>query len=147
MNKLVSKNRLLKLADFLEKLPPERFNYAHWVGLDWKGDPNLSCGTTACALGWATTIPSLQKAGLTLHQPREACGAGFVALCGEEPPNYLTENSISEMAAMRVFGLTSEEATFLFYPYTDMDGHESPNQDASAKVVAKHIRRFCRRYR
>lgn len=45
--------RLRLLADFLEKLPPERFDLWNWSYGDFK--PNR-CGTTACACGWATTI-------------------------------------------------------------------------------------------
>jgi hypothetical protein len=59
-----SNRRLLLLADFLEKLPPERFNYGEWVGKDWGGKQDLSCGTTACALGWACTMPEFQALGL-----------------------------------------------------------------------------------
>lgn len=53
MNKQVSNNRLLKLAAFLDTVPPERFKYDTWAGEDWKGKPDLSCGTTACALSAA----------------------------------------------------------------------------------------------
>ena len=59
---------LLDLANFLDKLPPERFKYNDWVGKDWGGKLDLSCGTTACALGWATQIPSIAAKGLRLAQ-------------------------------------------------------------------------------
>lgn len=58
--------RILKLADFMEKLPPKRFNFLRWVGTDWKGAPDFSCGTTGCALGWATTMPFFRRLGLQM---------------------------------------------------------------------------------
>lgn len=46
-------DRLLKLADFLESVPPERFNLRRWADVGFSPD---NCGTAACAIGWATTI-------------------------------------------------------------------------------------------
>lgn len=144
-----AKRRLLKLAKFLERLPKKRFDFGQWVGDDWKGKKDLSCGTTACALGWATAIPSFRKAGLRLKSygftsyPR----GGYVTLKGHD-------NSLSsEEAAAQVFGITENEATYLFNPDMDSQGlddalaerlslHDAPPSDASAKQVAKHIRRF-----
>lgn len=61
------KRRLLKLADFLETADlPGEFNL-ETMAQDWRaGQPQ--CGTQACALGWATTIPSFRKAGLSLNR-------------------------------------------------------------------------------
>ncbi len=58
--------RLLKLAAFLKRLPPKRFDYLNWVGDDWQGKPDLSCGTTACALGWACAMPEFKRSGMKL---------------------------------------------------------------------------------
>lgn len=127
--------RLLRLADFLEKLPRNRFDYSEWVGEDWEGDQDLSCGTTACALGWATTIPSLRKAGLRLS---EVGSVTDKAHCdGFE-------------AAAKVFDVTVSDAQFLFQPsvpgwradLSEQFDWDSPSADATAKQVAKHIRRF-----
>lgn len=60
------KDRLKRLADFLQIVPEERFDMQRWVGDDFKGSPDLSCGTSACAVGWATTIPEFREAGLHL---------------------------------------------------------------------------------
>lgn len=138
----VGRNRLLKLAQLLEKLPINRFNYAEWVGSDWQGKSDLSCGTTGCALGWATTIPSLRRAGLRLI-PFDDRKGGWVALIygGIRIAN-------SEGAAEKVFGISYEEAKYLFNgdmsaPYemrSQLAG--SPNWDAKPAEVAKHIRRF-----
>lgn len=44
------RDRLNKLADFLQKLPPRKFNIENWVD---KTDAAGECGTVCCALGWA----------------------------------------------------------------------------------------------
>lgn len=126
----VSNNRLLKLVKLLKKLPPKRFSLDYWVGNDWKGEADLSCGTKACALGWATTIPSLRKEGLRLR-PNRFCG-GFVVI--------LTKNG-SEVAsnldaAAAIFGITVDAAHRLFMA-DDILGW-----DATAKQVAKRIEAF-----
>jgi hypothetical protein len=57
MNKTYFK-RLEKLADFLDKLPREKFNFADLVSeIDKKG-----CGTVCCAIGWTPKVlPHLVK--------------------------------------------------------------------------------------
>lgn len=62
----IGNNRLLKVTKKLDTLPPERYYHGSWVGNDWGGRSDLSCGTTACAMGWATTIPSFRRLGLRL---------------------------------------------------------------------------------
>lgn len=96
----VGNRRLLKLADFLEKLPKERFNFSSWVGDDWEGAKDLSCGTTACALGWATAMPEFHRLGLKLDS--------------EGWPRYNRE--VGADAAKSIFAIDSEEAEFLFTP-------------------------------
>lgn len=133
-----SNRRLLKLADFLDTLPPERFNYAYWVGHDWDGRPDLSCGTTACALGWATTMPTFRRLGLRLS------GWGVPILVGMDE----TRDQAFDVAS-QVFGITPLESLFLFDFSVDGEddefhGRRSPGEDATAKEVAEHIRRFVR---
>ena len=138
----VGKRRLLKLADFLQKLPRKRFDYQSWVGDDWQGKADLSCGTTACALGWATTIPSLRKAGLRLYKRDDGSGT-YVTLKDRTSRG-------SEAAGAEVFGITVGEAAYLFTPEYDTYGLDeefqklstSPGYTADAKAVAKHIRNF-----
>lgn len=49
------RDRLLKLADFLEKLEPERLYMGTYF--ECYTEPlKAQCGTTACALGWATVV-------------------------------------------------------------------------------------------
>jgi hypothetical protein len=62
----MKKQRLLKLADFLENLKPRQFNLATWTVSCGEKTDDAACGTVACACGWATTIPSFRRAGFRL---------------------------------------------------------------------------------
>lgn len=127
--------RLGKLASFLETLPRERFNYNHWVGDDWKGKENLSCGTTACALGWAATMKPFRKLGLRLVMPENDWSPPFVALKDENFPDTPGDWGTSQDAITEVFGTESHD---LFFPSDD-------ELKATPKQVAKKIRRFIRK--
>lgn len=134
INRSTSDRRLLKLADFLERLPPERFNYDRWVDIDtWKGAPDLSCGTTACAFGWATTMPAFRRLGLRLRRTKtheiEFLYRGLFCSPME--------------AAEQVFGLKNLEANWLFLPSFHIGSlGASPNPSATPMAVGQHIRRF-----
>lgn len=129
--------RLELLADLLEKLPKGRFDYTNWVGDFWKGKEDLSCGTTACALGWATTIPELRKLGLRMAKRG---GNGTVILKRQDPG----EESGPLMAAMTVFNINQIDAMWLFYPndHNPEFREDSPGERAGSKRVAKHIRHY-----
>lgn len=156
----VTVRRLLVLARFLEKLPPKRFDFEHWVGHGWKGAQDLSCGTTACALGWAATMPYFRRLGLRLTGIK----AREVGELGQDVETYVRSGIVNPTlgvqggdynvydasleAAMVTFGLQHHEAHFVFCPnqgYWDKKGgqsYESPRGNATAKEVAAHIRRF-----
>lgn len=140
--------RLGLVADLLESLPYDRFDYTRWVGESWKGARDLSCGTTACALGWATTIPELSALGLYLVSEEDnpmysgwATEIGTVRIRGQE--NNMRD---SIDAAMRIFQLDEDEAAWLFTPGEVIDSYRglesSPGPNATAAEVAAHIRRF-----
>lgn len=77
-----AKRRLTKLIEFMETLPAsanKHFNMRYVVGHNQKDGPGTehkfdpmtiskkdlhTCGTTACALGWAATMPYFKRAGL-----------------------------------------------------------------------------------
>lgn len=73
-----AKRRLGVLISFMEKLPRaanKHFDMSHWFAHN--GEHSIGakevtqkvltdCGTSACALGWACTIPSFRKAGLRM---------------------------------------------------------------------------------
>jgi len=108
---------LLKLAAKLEWVHatrPKEFDYSRILH---------ECGTPACAIGWATTIP---ETGLSIGGPRFVEGHGM--------------NGYS--AARVAFGLGAEQALFLFEPKWVRGDMESPDWTASAAEVANHIRRF-----
>ena len=143
------KKRLLALADFLDRLPAKRFQYNYWFHNDITnpdtnpypdGGPINAlkhfCGTTACALGWATTMPRFRRLGLHWQH-----------LTPRIPDN----DNVFGSAAV-IFGISSHEAMYLFspnYPAYAAYGLErkglpesSPGAEASAKEVARHLRTF-----
>jgi hypothetical protein len=137
----MNKRRLEALCRKLDTIPRKRFDYNHWVDVDWEGKPDLSCGTSACALGWATTVPCLRQAGLRLVKRDEG---GYVHLRGSRLNLSTTDPSLS--AAEHVFDITRDEAYYLFIPSYDLNyGPAKPDTRATAKQVASHIRKFIER--
>lgn len=124
-----TRSMLLELADLLDSLPDKRFDYKFWV-TDWQGQSDLSCGATACAGGWATTLPSFRARGLQLHPIWKV--------------PYLTGDRYAESftAMARVLEIAPRDAMALFSPgiYDDTLDMVSPSGDATAKEVAQHIR-------
>lgn len=134
--------RLLATARFLRKLPPDRFDFGMWVGTDWRGMQDLSCGTTACAMGWTPQVPELKHLGLCiLKNGNGDVGIGFT---GEE--NGISNPSTNLRTGCKVFGITYTQAHYLFIPNSQGENFEfsdaSPDGDASAVEVAAHIERF-----
>src|SRR6266850_3102712 len=116
----VGNKRLLKLAAFLRTVPRKRFDYTEFVGWDWKGAQDLSCGTKGCALGWAATMPEFRRLGLHL-----AKGTGFPTLAQRDDP---------WLAAERLFGIERYEAYELFSPSFDF-AKDFDENNATPKYV------------
>lgn len=138
----ISNWRLGKLATQLFTVKPARFDFVRWVGDDWRGAPDLSCGTTGCAVGHATTIPAFQKAGLRLsYSP-----------IGKN--HYPCFNGLSHFEAVKsFFGISHSQALYLFHPAGVPDAITAPEarglpgfsglgRDATPKKVARRIREF-----
>lgn len=144
---------LLQLADFLEKLSPERFDYGVWVGETWKGDPDLSCGTTACAAGWACVIfPELK-----LYRDGKVSRAVRLHRVVDGKDHYDQFDSVTA-AVRRLLLLDHKTAHWLFLPLAsppdvvkvasaimargrpEAVARPSPAVTADAKEVAGHIR-------
>ena len=142
----IYRERLLRLADFLDTVPDERFDFGVWAGQDWGGKADLSCGTVACALGWATALPEFQALGMRLAR----AGDGNIAVTTSRAKPIATWIASVE-AADAVFGLDDDEVEHQFTPTDDeeedlddddygSDGRLS--SDAGPRDVAEHIRRF-----
>jgi hypothetical protein len=132
----IGNNRLIRLAKFLDTLPPERFDYGRFVGDGWEGKQDLSCGTTACALGWAATMPEFRALGLRLV----ANGYGH---------DFVTNmwNDSAFFAASELFETTLEQARYLFGGDVTLrvELHGLPYQPATSatpRQVADHLRAF-----
>ena len=102
-------DRLRRLAFYLRNdVKDEVFNLATWVGNDdvpWEGMDDLSCGTTACAMGWATTIPEFKQLGLHLERVSPS-GQGFLVF-----GDYKHFE-----AAAQFMDITKYQAEYLFDP-------------------------------
>lgn len=104
----MNEKRLLKLAAVLKTVPSKHFDMmACWVagediesaqsfGAKGLGTPK-TCGTTACAMGWACTVPEFKRAGLKMQ--------GF-------EPHF--KNACGFTAAEKFFDISENDAAFLF---------------------------------
>ncbi len=140
----VGNRRLLKLADFLDALPDERFEFNHFVDESvWEGKLDLSCGTTACAMGWATTMPMFRKLGLRMLKPDPFRNAtpGIVGDDCHITYDGDTEVRACDRACERLFGLAPKETEQLFIP--DYYGARGGlGEHATRKEVSDNIRAF-----
>lgn len=130
-------DKLLQLADFLEQLPPERFDFCHWVSGDWEQEQPLSlysCGTAGCAGGWATVI-----------WPDELKLINQVPTLRGEVTDY-GEPIVGVDALAKFFGIRREESVYLFLPEgefaPELRGKKQLPRTATATEVAAHIRQF-----
>lgn len=121
--------RLRLLADRLETVPPDQFDIDMWAGASPRPEPGKAptvgdCGTVACAVGWATTVPELSRAGLRLAW----CGVSAYPVYGG-----LTDGP----AVAAFFGLSEQEEEQLFrgesYP---------PHREVTPLGVARRVRAF-----
>ena len=109
-------DRLAQLAVYLRHVPKERFQMASWAeGKPFCGvmdppeaeHPKPACGTTACAMGWATTYPPFRKAGLKMEwdlNDKTGLGDGVI--------QYKDEDGFH--AARAFFNLPKDHAEYLF---------------------------------
>lgn len=139
--------RLEALAAFLDTIPPDKFNYSEWVDRDWKGKPDLSCGTKACALGWATTMPEFRKLGLHLNAIVSEYDPSFPTVRGSPTIKDEFGRKKQDFDAIQVLftlpdddDYVAEEVTNLFQP-TNSDPRNDPS------YVAEKIRETVGRLR
>lgn len=122
-------DRLRKLADFLDTLKRDAFNFGTLVDdWDWngRGRRQPGCGTVACAWGWAPHVfPRLLewRAGTPMIRARAVCG-----------PWYWNASDF--------FGLNTREVLHLFSP-GQVPWNKGPvYRNATPKQVAASIRRY-----
>jgi hypothetical protein len=121
----IGKQRLLELADFLDRLPPDcEFDMDDFATNIEGGKPK--CGTAACAAGWAATIPSFQHAGYRLTR--------YLAF-GTVTPEFDGETGFE--ALRQFFDMDDYEVTKAFDNYDPDTEEKQPNDP---KAAAKRIR-------
>lgn len=134
--------RLLMLADRLESVPAPRFDMESWCEGEWEpGATEFPCGTTACALGYATTIPEFQALGLHLVRDYEYDPNHTYVVLGPTRHEHGTYMS-SMLAARELFDLTHEQVMELFLP---REGSPDWPDKRTPQQVAKLIRDVCAR--
>lgn len=123
----MNKERLLRLADFLEKdIPREKFNLDVWCSGEW-----YECGTTACACGWATQIPEFAEAGFKLIPFRcEVDGERYFS------SDLYFQESYGFDAVTDFFSIHRDSARYLFY------NQSYPEDGRSLNDVVARIRNY-----
>lgn len=152
--KTFQKRRLLKLAEFLHDMPRAKFDFRTIFNQGTK--PPLEalaagahrCGTVGCAIGWMpAALPSVAKWTYmdvsSYGEPKKLVVADIVLREDEQCSDF--------RAAERAFGITYDESCWLFSPFGGggtFGGSNSHNvgHRATAKQVARHIRKFVERY-
>jgi hypothetical protein len=102
----VGKQRLLKLADFLEKLPRER-KFDMGVVAELVDDGRPACGSSACALGWGACIPSFRRAGYRLTRTGGLRVRGSFSVWFDENAAFFFGISVRD--ALSLFGMRQDE--------------------------------------
>ena len=126
--KAFHKNRLLKLADFLDNLPRKQFNFGDVVE---KFDEKKNCGTICCAVGWCPTVFPRQWNWITEY------GDFYVRTKGSKTGDWTKD-------AEEFFGIGYADVTNLFFPNSEIPWARNTRlrNNATPKQVAKSIRQF-----
>ncbi len=128
--KAIHKKRLLKLADFLSKLPESKFNLS--VITDDLDKPTVekSCKIAACAMGWCPIVfPRLMR---YFHRQT----SDHLEVCLKDNKRRRTENY---SAVKHIFGLNGDQSSYLFSPL------EYHYDKSGVKNVVKRIRKFVKK--
>lgn len=143
VSKSVGNARLTKLALFLLALPEGHFDYGLVRAGPKQTIQKVSCGTTACAMGWTPNVPCLRKAGVVLKVYTSEEGTDVCDATIRLGRNYGFD------AAAKLFGISLIDAYYLFDPFSerpielpDTMAAKAPAYEASAKDVAMHILQY-----
>jgi hypothetical protein len=133
----MNKERLLKLAEFLDGLDDSKFNFAHVVETY---NPLNCCGTVCCAMGWTPVVfPDIVKwcGGDDVYNHNNIC-----LIKGSGSPSYVD-------VATHLFDIPREDASGLFTPtlqYEIICRYERDlpivGHDATPDEVADLIRKY-----
>lgn len=105
--------RLTRLAQILDSVPPEQFDLSLWRA-------DASCGTVACAIGWCTLDPEFQQQGF-------GWDGGMPTFTS---PHYF--DLLRSWPAVRAFfGLTQSEVESLF----TLNGYPDIEDPGTADVI------------
>ena len=107
--------RLQHLKEILKAVPKKNFDLRTWAGtpsssleedakLIKRGATPVTCGTTACALGWAATDKEFKKAGLHLVK----------GCCDIITPTFKDDEGLG--AGVSFFDISYGKASYLFDP-------------------------------
>lgn len=129
---------LLTLAKFLRNLPPSRFDIQRWrcrgAGENSKfvedADLETDCGTRACAIGWACTIPEFKELGLDFKPWTDGLDDGESAMFGEPHFNH----SFGFEASALFFGISFGDAIELFSDESYPSGVDATPSEVADKI-------------
>jgi hypothetical protein len=149
----INKIALLRLADKLEGKGPyikdgpikkSRFRMDTWietsnVQMQFNKNlgkdvvlPNLTCGTSACAAGWAGSDPWFRKRGFFTGPDFGVCYVKYNEATDKHDKHY------DFLGVMMFFDIPNyEDAKYLFFPYSSYE--QTPN------AVAMRIREYVRK--
>ncbi len=107
------------------------FDMGHWV--QWEGKPGeITCGTTACALGWEATTRYANKRGLRLDD-RE----GYSSEVDFEDPEDACHYAFGSAAGAEYLNIDNQIANWLFLPE-----YYSGGVNTKPKHVIKRLQRL-----
>jgi len=113
-------DRLEKLYAFMGTVKPTKFYFGEWAVAESEETANINaCGTTACAMGWAGSMPEFRKRGLKLVWEKDI-GSGYVEFVDRNGYKLFGEH-----AGAKFFGLTEDESNHLFIPWSDYEENMS----------------------
>lgn len=138
----MQKQRLMKLHDLLLKNAANpkgaRFSLQRWVDSQ-NPKPDLTCNTTACAVGLGAISGIFKRQGLGY---KSEFGQISITLKGYRPKTTIFGRSASFLVAMRFFGLTDAQASYLFIA-SSYQRDDLPTLGAEGeRAVAERIQEF-----
>lgn len=144
---MVRHDRLIRLAEFLEGLPDQLFDYATFTNVRGKHPLEAlkqggGCGTTACAAGWTPSVfpDLLEFVPHNEYGDRNQLIPRFKGSTSNAAWDTMARPFDTWDTMARLFDISTHDAKHLFHP--DVAGL---GWKATAKQVADHIRKFSTR--